>query len=127
MKKVLVMVMMLFTMSIGSYANESAINEELKIEKYEFKVNHYRLANLFGLRFNQMKLYDYVLSTLEEDMEYARSIDDDKSRDIIVSEAYKKNLKWMHYVLDVKQYEKYKMMLNLTFENKGFNVEELLK
>ena len=70
----IMMVMMLFTMSIGSYANESAINEELKIEKYEFKVNHYRLANLFGLRFNQMKLYDYVLSTLEEDMEYAKSI-----------------------------------------------------
>lgn len=126
MKKFLVMVMMLFTMGVNLHANDSAINEEFKIEKYEFKVNHKRLAKFFGLRFNQIALYDYVLSTLENEMDYARDVDV-KERDLIVADAYKKHLRWMHYVLDDKQYKKYEVLFKLTFENKGFDVNELSK
>ena len=39
----------------------------------------------------------------------------------MVQSAVKKDLTYMRYVLDEKQYRKYETLLNVTFNNRGLN------
>ena len=39
----------------------------------------------------------------------------------------KKNIKYMHYILNDNQYKKYLMLLNLTLEHRGFDITKISK
>jgi hypothetical protein len=40
-------------------------------------------------------------------------------RDTLVEKAVKKDVRYMHYVLDQNQYRKYLLLLNTTLHNRG--------
>ena len=42
----------------------------------------------------------------------------------MVKKAVDRDIKWMRYVLDQKQYRTYLMLLNTTLNNRGLNVSE---
>ena len=123
MKKVMLMVAMALTMGMHAYALE---NDSIKfnyIDKYDLNVNHRRLACVLDLSESQMKSYDEVIRELERDMIGASMMDDKDISNGMVSDAVKKNFKYMRHLLKKEQYEKYFLLINLTLEHRGFDLK----
>jgi len=127
MKKVFLMLVMMFTMSVYSFAEENEATKMAETERYELKINHRRLACTLDMSKDQMEMYGDVISEFENDMMFASVMETEESRNTIVANAIKKNIKYMHYILNDNQYKKYLMLLNLTLENRGFNIEKISK
>ena len=77
-----------------------------------------------GLEYEKIKV---IISEFERDMVFASVMDTEESRTLIVRNAVNKNIKNMYYVLNDKQYKKYLMLLNLTLENRGFDMTKISK
>ena len=125
MKKFFLIMVMMFTMSVYSFAEDSDTTKLANTEKYELKVNHRSLACALDMSKDQMEMSNEIISELEKDMVFASSMNTEESRDKIVANAVKKNIKYMSYILDDKQYRKYLMLLNLTLVNRGFDICKL--
>jgi len=127
MKKFFLMMVMMLTMSVYSFAEDNSATNLAKTEKYELKVNHRKLACALNMSKDQMEMSDEIISELERDMVFASCMDTEDSSDKIVANAVKKNIRYMSYILNNKQYRKYLMLLNLTLEHKGFDICKLNK
>ena len=127
MKKYVIMLAMLLTIGLSAFAEENGATKFVESEKYELKINHRRLACVLDMSNDQMEIADGIISELERDMEFAKVMDNAESRDAIVSNAVKKNIKYMRYTLNDKQYRKYITLLNLTLHNRGFDVVKINK
>ena len=127
MKKYFIMLVMMVTMSVYSFAEESTATKVAETEKYELKINHRRLACVLDMSTDQMEMYEDIISELESDMIFASVMNTEESRSAVVANAVKKNIKYMHYILNDNQYKKYLMLLNLTLENRGFDVANISK
>lgn len=124
MKKVFVIMAMLFAMCVG--ANASNENEtEFKVENvemYKFNIHHKKLEMVLNCESEQIDFVDYAISEFEKDMLFAATINEDESRNLIIKNTIKKNLNLMQMILDRKQYKKYLMLMNLTLNNRGIKV-----
>lgn len=127
MKKYFIMLAMMLTMSVYSFAEESTATKMAETERYELKINHRRLACVLDMSEDQMEMSEDIISELESDMIFASVMNTEESRSAVVANAVKKNIKYMHYILNDNQYRKYLMLLNLTLENRGFNIENISK
>ena len=127
MKKYFIMLVMMLTMSAYSFAEESTATKVAETEKYELKINHRRLACVLDMSADQMEISDDIISELESDMMFAAVMDTEESRNEVVANAVKKNIKYMHYILNDNQYKKYLMLLNLTLEHRGFDMAKISK
>ena len=125
MKKFFLMMVMMLTMSVYSFAEDNSATNLAKTEKYELKVNHRKLACALNMSKDQMEMSDEIISELERDMVFASCMDTEDSSEKIVANAVKKNIRFMSYILNNKQYRKYLMLLNLTLEHKGFDICKL--
>jgi hypothetical protein len=121
------MLVMMLTMSVYSFAEENAATKMAETERYELKINHRRLACVLDLSSDQMEMSEDIISELERDMVFASVMDTEESRNVIITNAVNKNIRYMHYVLNDNQYKKYLMLLNLTLEHRGFNIEKISK
>lgn len=132
MKKYFLMAMMCL-MSIGSFAesNDASIltksDIESNVKKFEMKVNQRRLACVLDMTIDQMESADIIIRELDDNMAFAGTMGSESSSNKIVGNAVKKNLKYMHYILNDDQYKKYVQLLNLTLQNKGFDITEICK
>ena len=124
MKKFFLMMVMMLTMSVYSFA-ESNVTKLANTEKYELKVNHRRLAYILDMSKEQMEMSNEIISELERDMVFASCMDTEEGSEKIVANAVKKNIRYMSYILNDKQYHKYLTLLNLTLEHKGFDICKL--
>ena len=122
MKKFLLMMVMMITMSANVFADDSNATNVTNTEKFELKINHRRLACALDMSRDQMEMSDDIISELERDMIFASTMGSDESSNRVVANAVKKNIKYMHYILDEKQYKKYLLLLNLTLEHRGFDI-----
>ena len=127
MKKYFIMLVMMLTMSVYSFAEESTATKVAETEKYELKINHRRLACVLDMSADQMEISEDIISELESDMMFAAVMDTEESRNSVVANAVKKNIKYMHYILNDSQYKKYLMLLNLTLEHRGFDMTKISK
>jgi len=127
MKKFFLMMVMMFTMSVYSFAEDNNATKLANTEKYELKVNHRKLACALNMSKDQMEMSDEIISELERDLVFASCMDTEESSEKIVANAVKKNIKYMSYILNDKQYRKYLTLLNITLTNRGFDVYELNK
>ena len=125
MKKFFLMMVMMLTMSVYSFAEDNSATNLAKTEKYELKVNHRKLACALDMSKDQMEMSNKIISELERDMVFASCMDTEDSSEKIVANAVKKNIRYMSYILNNKQYRKYLMLLNLTLEHKGFDICKL--
>jgi len=125
MKKFFLMMVMMFTMSVYSFAEDNNATKLTNTEKYELKVNHRKLACVLDMSKDQMEMSDEIISELERDMVFASCMDTEEGSDKIVANAVKKNIRYMSYILSDKQYRKYLMLLNLTLEHRGFDICKL--
>ena len=116
MKKVIFMLVMLFTMNLSLFAEENNVTE---IEKYEMNVNTKKLANYLELSIDQFDAVDAVTKEFSHDLIFAALECNDKNRDAVTKNAITKNVKNMRYVLTEEQMKKYLIVLNATLNNRG--------
>ena len=118
MKKYFIMLVMLFTMSVYSFAEDSNATEIERIEKYDIKVNNRKLANYLQLTEDQMESVEIVTDELTNDLKFAALECSDSNRKAVTKNLIEKNIKHMSYILNKEQYHKYLVVLNATINNR---------
>lgn len=115
----------MFGMSIYSFADDSNATKVDNIERYEFKFNHRRLACVLDMSLDQMEMSESIWNQFFNEMMLAATIENEESRDKSVSEAVKRNVRYMRYILNDEQYRKYLTLFNLTLQNRGFDISKI--
>ena len=117
MKKIVLMVvaMMMMTMSYAENENTSAVKG---VEAYDMTVNMRKLAVTLGLTFDQMEAVEDIHRQFSQEMMMAATADNDE-RAALVDQAVKKDMRYMHYILNDAQYKKYELLLMTTLKNRG--------
>jgi hypothetical protein len=81
-------------------------------------VNMRKLAVALGLTVDQMEAVQDIHTAFCNEMMLAANADADE-REAMVNNAVKKDVRYMHYILNDKQYKTYLMLLNATLHNRG--------
>ena len=115
------------TLAMLSMTMTFAENEETKsvmnVEAYDMSVNMRKLSVALGLTTDQMEAVENIHNTFNAEMQLAAHTNEN-DRQERVNKAVERDIKWMHYVLDEKQYRKYLMLLNTPLNNRGLKVEK---
>lgn len=117
MKKIVLMVVAMLTLTMAHAENEEARSTN-NVEAYDMKVNFRKLALTLNLNADQMDAVEEIHNSFCQDMMLAAYANKDE-REAMVDVAVKKDVRYMRYVLDRDQYRKYLMLLNLTLQNRG--------
>ena len=117
MKKIVLMVVAMMMMTI-SYAENENTNAVKGVEAYNMTVNMRKLAVTLSLTYDQMEAVEDIHRQFTQEMMMAATADKDE-RAALVDQAVKKDVRYMHYVLNDNQYRKYLMLLNATLQNRG--------
>ena len=123
MKKVFLMLVMMFTMSVYSFAEDNNATEIERVEKYDIKVNTKRLAQFLDLSADQYEAVDAVINEFSSDMMFAGVECNEASRKAVTKNTLNKNIKYMAYILNAEQYHNYLKVLNVTLNNRGIVTE----
>ena len=119
MKKVLFMLVMMFTMSVYSFAEDNNATEIERIEKHNIKVNTKKLANYLGLSQDQEEVVEVIEDEFSNDLMFAAVECSKESHNKVMNNLIEKNIKNMGYILNKEQYRKYLTVLNATISNRG--------
>ena len=117
MKKIVLMVVAMLSMTM-SYAENENNNTVQNIDAYDMSVNMRKLAVTLDLNADQMEAVKDIHRNFCNEMMLAAYANSDE-RATLVDNAVKKDLRYMHYVLDHKQYKTYLTLLNVTLQNRG--------
>ena len=112
----------MFSMTMTFAENEEATNVT-NVEAYDMSVNMRKLSVTLGLTTDQMEAVENIHTTFNAEMHLAAQADD-ADRQEQVKKAVERDIKWMHYVLDEKQYRLYLTLLNTTLNNRGLNASK---
>ena len=124
MKKVFLMLVMMFTMSVSSFAEDNNATEIERIERYNVKVNTKKLADYLQLSSDQFDAVESVTDELSKDLMFAAVECNKQSRSAVTKNALTKNVKHMSYILNDGQMHKYLAVLNATVNNRGIDIPE---
>ena len=122
MKRLFLMTIAMLSMTMTFAENEETKNVT-NVEAYDMNVNMRKLSVALGLTLDQMEAVENIHSTFSAEMQLAAHADEN-DRQAMVSKAVERDIKWMHYVLDKKQYRTYLMLLNTTLHNRGLDVNK---
>jgi hypothetical protein len=117
MKKIVLMLVAMFTMTMAYAENENVTNT-LGVEAYDMSVNIRKLAVTLGMTIDQMEAVEDIHRNFCNEMLLAAHADKGE-REELVDKAVKKDIRYMHYVLNKEQYRKYLILLNATLRNRG--------
>ena len=115
MKKVLFMLVMMFTMNLNLFAEDNNVTE---IKKYEMNVNVDKLGNYLELSIDQMDAVESITNELTNDLMFAAVECNENNRKAVTKNAINKNIKNMRYILTEEQMKKYLSVLNATVNNR---------
>ena len=121
MKKYFIMLVMLFTMSVYSFAEDNNATEIERIERYNVKVNTKKLADYLQLSSDQFEAVESVTDEFSNDLMFAAIQDGDATRNAVTKNLIEKNVKYMSYILNKNQMHKYLLVLNATINNRNIN------
>ena len=122
MKKYFLILVMLFTVSVCSFAGDSNVSETDKFEKYEFNINNRKLASFLMLSEDQFESVVAITDELSNDMRFAYYGNSAETRKKVIDNAIRKNIRHMRFILTREQYRKYLLVFNLTLTNRGFEL-----
>ena len=117
-KKMILMVVAMLSMTRTSYAENENAENTLSVESYDMSVNIRKLAVALDMSGDQMESVEEIHRIFCNEMIQAAYANKDE-RQTLVDLAVKKDLRYMRYVLDQKQYKKYQLLLNSTLLNRG--------
>ena len=118
MKKYFLMLVMMFTMSVYSFAEDNNATEIQRIEKFTVNVNTKKLGQYLELSKDQMESVEVIEEELSRDLMFAAVECNDNNRVAVTKNVLNKNLQHMSYILDREQYKKYVKVLNMTVINR---------
>lgn len=124
MKKYFLMLVMLFTMSVYSFAEDNNATKIERIERYNVKVNTKKLADYLQLSNDQFDAVETVTNEFSNDLMFAAVQDGDTTRNAVTKNLIEKNVKYMSYILNKVQMHKYLTVLNATMNNRNITVNE---
>ncbi|NPD92696.1 hypothetical protein [Xylanibacter muris] len=125
MKRIIISVMAMLTMSLAFAASKSdlvAVNTvaETGLAEnagvYDININIRKLGEVLGLTFSQMESVYYVQRTFAQEMAAAELVGSSEGK-ILANDAIEKNLRCMSYILNKEQYDKYLVLFNNTLNN----------
>ena len=122
MKRLFLVMIAMLSMTMTFAENEGAKNVN-NVEAYDMSVNMRKLSVALGLTTDQMEAVENIHTTFNAEMHLAAQADD-ADRQELVKKAVERDIKWMHYVLDEKQYRLYLTLLNTTLNNRGLNASK---
>lgn len=111
------MVVAMFTMTMSFAENENN-NAVKSVEAYDMTVNMRKLAVTLELTSDQMEAVQDIHTAFCNEMMLAANAHSSE-RANLVDQAVKKDVRYMHFILDEKQYKKYLLLLNTTLSNRG--------
>jgi DNA helicase IV len=114
----ILMVVAMLSMTMTSYAENENAENTLNVEAYDMSVNIRKLAVTLDMTFDQMESVEEIHRIFCAEMVLAAHANKDE-REALVDKAVKKDLRYMRYILDQKQYKKYLLLLNTTLQNRG--------
>ena len=117
MKKIVLTLVAMLTMTMANAENEDNNTVEAS-NAYDMSVNMRKLAVALGLTLDQMEAVQDIHHQFCNEMMLAAQAEGDE-RTNMVEQAVKKDVRYMHYILDDKQYRKYLLLLNTTLYNRG--------
>ena len=118
MKKIVLMVtaMMVTTFCLAKTENTNSVVSNT--ESYDMTVDMRRLAVTLGLTFDQMEAVQLVHDKFNDEMHEAALLQG-WEREVQTHKAVRKDIQYMHYVLNDKQFRTYMKLLGTTLHNKG--------
>jgi hypothetical protein len=117
MKKIVLMLVAMLTMTMANAENEDK-NTTQVANAYDMTVNMRKLAVALGLTMDQMEIVQDIHHQFCNEMMLVSAVQGDE-RNELLEKAVKKDLRYMHFVLNEKQYNTYEMLLNTTLVNRG--------
>ena len=117
MKKIVLMIVAMMSMTM-TYAENENNNATLNADAYNMNINMRKLAVTLGLNGDQMEAVEDIHNNFCNEMKLAAAANSDE-REALVDNAIRKDIRYMHYVLDRKQYRTYLMLLNVTLQTRG--------
>ena len=117
MKKIVLTIVALMSMTMTFAENESAANLNTT-EAYNMTVNMRQLARALNLSNDQVESVAEVHKTFSAEMMFAAQYGKDE-RAKMMDIAINKDLAYMNYILNRDQYRKYLLLLNVTLVNRG--------
>ena len=108
------------TTAFAEGENTNAVNN---VEAYKMDVNMDQLSKALNLGIDQREAVENIHNTFNAEMQLAAQADS-ADRQERVKKAVDRDIKWMHYVLDEKQYRTYLTLLNATLNNRGLNASK---
>ncbi|MCR4601932.1 MAG: hypothetical protein K5683_00175 [Prevotella sp.] len=117
MKKIVLTLVAMMTMTMANAENENN-NAVQAANAYDMTVNMRKLAVTLGLTLDQMEAVQDIHHQFCNEMMLASKAEGDEQKDLL-DKAVKKDVRYMHYVLDQKQYKTYLLLLNTTLLNRG--------
>ena len=117
MKKIVLTIVDLMSMTMTFAENESAANLNTT-EAYNMTVNMRQLARALNLSNDQVESVAEVHKTFSAEMMFAAQYGKDE-RAKMMDKAINKDLAYMNYILNKDQYRKYLRLLNVTLVNRG--------
>ena len=121
MKKIVLTMMALMTMTFTFASSKSKAPEVTAVnmnQNYDMRVDYDRLANTLQLNYDQIEAVETIHNQFIRDMHKAAQADEADRKDM-VKKAADKEMKYMRYVLNNKQYNTFGTLLNLTLNNRG--------
>lgn len=117
MKRLFLVVVAVLSMSTTFAENENTKNVN-EVNAYDMSVNIERLSKALRLTTDQKASVADVHRTFCGEMMIASQAHKD-DRKTLVNNAVIKDLKYMRYILTEEQFDRYRMLLNTTFMNRG--------
>jgi len=117
MKKILLTVVALMSMTMTFAENESAANLN-KVESYDMTINMSKLSQALGLSTDQIQAVSEIHKSFSAEMMYVAQYANEE-RNQKLDKAINRDLAYMKYILSEEQYRKYLTLLNLTLRNRG--------
>ena len=117
MKKIVLTIVALMSMTMTFAENESAANLNTT-EAYNMTVNMRQLARALNLSNDQVESVAEVHKTFSAEMMFAAQYGKDE-RAKMMDKAINKDLAYMNSILNKDQYRKYLRLLNVTLVNRG--------
>ena len=121
MKKIVLTLaaVMSMTMAFATSENDNN-NAATNTNAYKFNVSTYALSRALNLNYDQIDIVEDINRTFAADMKNA-SVADSSEREAKIQNAIKKDLSYMRYVLNDRQYREYVKILNITLNNRGLS------
>ncbi len=119
MKKIVLTVVAVMSMTVAFAAGEND-NNTATTNAYKFNLSTYALSRALNLNQDQVDVVEDINRTFSAEMMNA-AVSDSSEREAKVNAAIRKDLSYMHYVLNNSQYREYVKLLNVTLNNRGLN------